>query len=250
MIRPTHEIKMTYVYHALSTRPRTWAAVSKALQACAAQYLQSHGGQLYGLFRNQIGRPRDELNVITAWPDGRQIDGERAFFACAGDDIVAIDARPMRPTVRPTQFSPPRRQGNFAFRWFETPRVHYAEFLALCEAAWPDFESSYDSQVLGLWRFEPCRGLGQSQDQSQDQDHDEDYHENRGKADEATTISTLLLTRRPDLAMWERSKIPSGAAEIQARKKLSRRYDLCDATSVFTTTLLTASDQVDEVRWT
>jgi hypothetical protein len=30
----------------------------------------------------------------------------------------------------------------------------------------------------------------------------------------------------------------------------SRRYDLCDATWVYTTTLLTAGDRADEVRWT
>jgi hypothetical protein len=61
---------------------------------------------------------------------------------------------------------------------------------------------------------------------------------------------TLLLTRRPNLAMWERSKIPEGGAESEVRRKLSRRYDLCDSTYVYTTTLLTADDQPDEVRWT
>jgi hypothetical protein len=49
--------------------------------------------------------------------------------------------------------------------------------------------------------------------------------------------------------MWERSKIPEGEAESEVRRKLSRRYDLCDSTYVYTTTLLTADDQPDEVRW-
>ena len=34
-----------------------------------------------------------------------------------------------------------------------------------------------------------------------------------------------------------------------AQRQLSRRYDLCDATYVYTTTLLTADDQPDDVRW-
>ena len=62
-------------------------------------------------------------------------------------------------------------------------------------------------------------------------------------------IRTLLMTRRPDLAMWERSKQPANAAEAAVRKKLSQRYDLCDWTTVYTTTLLTAEDNQDTVRW-
>ena len=38
--------------------------------------------------------------------------------------------------------------------------------------------------------------------------------------------------------------------EMEVRRKLSRRYDLCDSTCVYTTTLLTAEDSQDTVRWT
>ena len=128
----------------------------------------------------------------------------------------------MTPTLRPKSPEPPRRQGNYAFRYFETPAAHWDEFLELCEAAWPGFESAYDSQVIGLWRFREYAG---------------------------DLRRSLLLTRRPDLAMWERSKIPAGEAEAEVRRKLSRRYDLCDATWVCTTTLITAIDAQDSVRW-
>ena len=50
--------------------------------------------------------------------------------------------------------------------------------------------------------------------------------------------------------MWERSKIPQGEAETEVRRQLSRRYDLCDDTVVYTTTLLSAEDRDDKVRWT
>ena len=107
----------------------------------------------------------------------------------------------------------------------ETPADHFDEFLALSAKAWPDFESSYDSQVIGLWRIiDP------------------------GAA--ADVVTSLLLTRRPDLAMWERSKIPQGAKEIAMRENFNRRYDLCNSTVVYTTTLLTARDREDTARWT
>ena len=64
------------------------------------------------------------------------------------------------------------------------------------------------------------------------------------------SVGSLLLTRRPDLSMWERSKLPQGEAEAEVRRKLSRRYDLCDWTVVYTTTLLTATDREDKARWT
>ena len=98
-----------------------------------------------------------------------------------------------------------------------------ADFLELCVSVWPGFEASYDSQVIGLWQL----------------------------ANGPTDMSdTLLLTRRPDLAMWERSKLPTNEAERQVRAKLSRRYDLCEDTEVYTTVLLTAIDVEDSTRWT
>ena len=118
---------------------------------------------------------------------------------------------------------PPVRQGNYAFRWFELDEGNWPEFSSLCERAWPGFESAYDSQVLGLWR---CLGVAP------------------GRA------RVLLLTRRPDLAMWERSKTPANDEEQAVRDKLSRRYDLCDSTWVYTTTLLSAEDREDTARWT
>ena len=46
------------------------------------------------------------------------------------------------------------------------------------------------------------------------------------------------------------SRSPQGAEETVVREKLSRRYDLCTSTYVYTTTLLTAEDREDRARWT
>ena len=221
-----------FVHHRLACAPRQWQAVAEALKAGGAERLAGAGGVLYGAFRSQIGAPRDELNVITAWPECVAVTAAKAeaLLVQGVADVRSAESLAMTPTLRPAptdsgQIEPPRRQGNFAFRWFETPAAHWDEFLALCEGAWPGFESSYDSQVIGLWRI---GDVGASAEEP---------------------VHSLLLTRRPDLAMWERSKLPANAEEAEVRHKLSRRYDLCDWTVVYTTTLLTAEDKTDEARW-
>lgn len=220
----------TFVHHRIEAAPRRWKALADRLNGRLAG-----NASVYGLWRSQIGRPRDEVQAITVWPHGTTAaTAERALL---GDDVDVRDvsSEAMVPTLRPTDTAPPTRQGNYAFRWFATPEPHWQEFLDLCAAAWPGFEEAYDSQVIGLWRATGDR--------------------TGGGTDEATGagrpgIRSLLLTRRPDLAMWERSKQPENAAEAIVRERLSRRYDLCDWTVVSTATLLTATDRRDTARWT
>ena len=213
---------LTYLHHRILAKPNAWKAAADEL-AGMRQSLEADGGKLYGIWRSQIGRPRDELNAITTWDDG--VSGISSMSDRL-DTIAVVQSHAqwsMTPTLRPTEATPPTKQGNYAFRFFETPKENWDEFLSLCTAAWPGFESSYDSQVIGLWRIE---------------------------SDGPELIRSLLMTRRPDLAMWERSKIPQGEKEAEVRRKLSRRYDICQSTVVYTTTLLTASDHEDTARWT
>jgi len=212
-----------YVHHRLTTAPRKWRTTADALRGDGAKRIAAARGTLYGIWRSQIGRPRDELTVMTAWPSRDAADAAEDALLEGLASVQDCESDAMMPTLRPDTIDPPCRQGNYAFRWFETPLVNWNEFLDLCAAAWPGFESAYDSQVIGLWRV-----LG----------------------DDDGMRRSLLLTRRPSLAMWERSKIPEGEAEAEVRRKLSRRYDLCDWTCVYTSTLLTAADAEDEVRWT
>jgi hypothetical protein len=162
----------TYVHHRITAEPRRWQAVADEMRKAAAGRLGQ--GALYGVWRSQIGRPRDELTAITVWPDAAQAgEGEAALLRNLSE-IRACESDRMVPTLRPETSTPPRRQGNYAFRWFETPAANWDEFLDLCAGAWPGFESAYDSQVIGLWRVI---------------DGDGDMRR------------SLLLTRRPDLAM-------------------------------------------------
>lgn len=211
-----------YVHHRVTAEPRQWKALADALRITGAARLAERQGALYGIWRSQIGRPRDELAVITVWPDEESAAEAEALLLHGQPLVRACESERMTPTLRPSDPAPPRRQGNYAFRWFETPAGHWQEFLDLCAGAWPGFEAAYDSQVVGLWR---------------------------SLDDDGAARRSMLMTRRPDLAMWERSKIPAGEAEAEVRRKLSRRYDLCDWTLVYTTTLLTADDREDTARW-
>jgi hypothetical protein len=225
----------TYVHHRISVVPRRWQAVADSLVGRRPQ-LAAAGGALYGVWRSQIGRPRDELTAVTVWPDKiGAAEAEGALLAGTAD-VQAVISVAMAPTLRPADATPPVRQGNYAFRWFVTPEEHWDEFLALCAEAWPGFEAAYDSQVVGLWQCVAEASIARSVDEA-------------AGAGIAPGVRSLLLTRRPDLAMWERSKLPQGAAEAKVRDTLSRRYDLCTWTVVHTTTLLTATDAADRARW-
>ena len=214
-----------FVHTRLRAAPTRWQALADAIvERFAAE--PDDDGALFGIWRSQIGRPRDELTIVTTWPDAAQATADFTNRIEGLDVATSPDSVILQPTLRPADATPPQRQGNYAFRWFVTPPEHWGEFLELCSGAWPGFEAAYDSQVIGLWRV---------------------IHED---TDSGTNIRSLLLTRRPDLAMWERSKLPQSEEEDEVRRKLSRRYDLCVDTVVYTTTLLTAADHQDTARWT
>jgi hypothetical protein len=224
-----------YVHHRIDTAPRQWQAVADRLAKGGAKRVAKEGGVLYGLWRSQIGRPRDEIQAITMWPGAvRAAEAERVLLQDE-TEVWTRRSEVLLPTLRPLDPKPPVRQGNYAFRWFATPQHHWPEFLDLCAEAWPGFESAYDSQVIGLWQAVGDRSAT---------DHDEVTG-----AGIHAGVRSLLLTRRPNLAMWERSKLPQGTAETKVRDTLSRRYDLCDWTVVSTATLLTADDKPDKARW-
>ena len=213
-----------YVHHRIHCSPRTWKSTATKI---ATSYLfneSEYGVKLYGIWRSQIGLPRDAITVITLWPDAKTVSNTAGKLFRNIETIQAIEENFMVPTVRPTSNTSPIKQGNYAFRWFETPKQNFDEFIQLCVEAWPDFEKNYDSEIIGLWRLDK-------------------------EANTNGNISTLMLTRRPNLAVWEKSKIPVTDEEKQVRRKLSKRYDLCDWTTVYTTTLITAVDVSDEVRW-
>ncbi|PPR60422.1 MAG: hypothetical protein CFH10_01535, partial [Alphaproteobacteria bacterium MarineAlpha4_Bin2] len=97
--------------------------------------IAGHGRALYGLWRSQIGLPRDTITAVTVWRDTEVADrmADLLHDETADTDMVELDLIP--PTLPPKSFDPPRRQGNYAFQRFEIPAENYASFLNLSEAA-------------------------------------------------------------------------------------------------------------------
>lgn len=109
----------TYAYHRVTASSRQWRGVADGFAAGPA--LGEAGAVLYGIWRSQIGRPRDELSVITAWPDRVTAELAEAALTASVGAISGISTEIMRPTLRPIAPDRPIRQGSYAFRWFSTP---------------------------------------------------------------------------------------------------------------------------------
>jgi hypothetical protein len=134
----------TYVHHRISATPRQWQGVAETLAGRRSR-LASANGSIYGIWRSQIGRPRDEITAVTVWPDPVTASQAQHVLMDGVPDVLTISSDAMAPTLRPTDMQPPVRQGNYAFRWFVTPEKDWREFLDLCAQAWPGFETAYDS---------------------------------------------------------------------------------------------------------
>ena len=75
-----------YLHHRLDCAPRQWKAVADALGGDGRRVIETAGGSLYGIWRSQIGRPRDELQAITAWPGPvHAADAERVLLEGEND---------------------------------------------------------------------------------------------------------------------------------------------------------------------
>jgi hypothetical protein len=81
-------------------------AVADRLVLGGAQRVTAAGGALYGLWRSQIGRPRDEIQAMTMWP-GAVRAGEAERLLLLGEaDIWTRRSEVLLPTLRPTDTAP------------------------------------------------------------------------------------------------------------------------------------------------
>ena len=101
-----------------------------------------------------------------------------------------------------------RAQGVYVFRWFSVDPTTIDEIAQLSATAWPDFESSFDTRVQGLFA-----------------------------EDTETPDTMLLITWYRNLTVWEQSRHPPQTA----RENFLRRHKLTLSALPVATTLLGVS---------
>jgi hypothetical protein len=187
----------TYEERRFCVAPGEWESQVERLRAAA-------GGALFGVFRGQIGLEANEGVLLTSYPDAAKLALSVGALRAASAGARDVRTERMVATVRPAAPAQPTRPGVYAFRRFEIADSDSAEFTSLSERAWPEFEASYDAQIIGLWKSLDVPAP------------DARFH---------------LLTRYASLATWEASRADVGRPEFARRHKLTR------ATLVVTATL-------------
>jgi hypothetical protein len=199
-----------YEYRRIEVRPHSWPEAAEQIGTAGRRAIETAGGRLFGLWTGQIGMGSNEGTAMTVWPDEathskhapRLVESVRGMVSSSAERLV-LRARSEDP-------EPPTGPGIYAHRWFEILAEDRAEFVELSEAAWPDFESSHDASIVGLW-------------------------ETRDPT--PPTSRLLLLTRYGSLAVWERSRSARTDREREAWQRFLRRHALTRSTIVATTLL-------------
>jgi hypothetical protein len=199
-----------YEYRRIEVEPRSWPTVAEQIGTSRRRAIEAAGGRLFGLWTGQIGMASDEGVLMTVWPDESTHSKHAPQLIDPVREIVSSRTERLVLRARSEHPEPPTGPGIYAHRWFEILAADRAEFVKLSEGAWPDFESSHDANVVGLWET---------------------------RDPELPASRMLLLTRYGSLAVWERSRSARSDREREAWKLFLRRHELTRSTIVATTHL-------------
>ena len=108
-----------YVHNRIHCSPRTWDATATEIASADIFINKTNDAKLYGIWRSQIGLPRDTITIISLWQRLEAIDETLNQVFRSINSIKNVETNIMVPTVRPETPIPPVMQGNYAFRWFE-----------------------------------------------------------------------------------------------------------------------------------
>ncbi|MDP4924750.1 MAG: hypothetical protein NWR44_02795 [Alphaproteobacteria bacterium] len=109
-------ISQIYVHHEICCAPRHWFDVAEQVQN-SSHFKNTDGNAfLYGIWRSQIGLPRDVLTMISVWPDIGKATSRSDDILNDLSFINSPKTKFLAPTLRPKTSEPPVKQGSYAFR--------------------------------------------------------------------------------------------------------------------------------------
>jgi hypothetical protein len=169
-----------YLCFALEPGRPVLTAFTSYIRDTAAPAIAAAGGALLGQFVGQLGFASNEVVLLLRWPTAAR-DRLREIDRAPG--VVSMHPELLTPTVRPSDGEMVRQGGIHVHRWFSVDADRVDDFIALSNRAWQNFESSYETQIFGLFTAE--RTL-------------QDLREGAGRL--------LLLTYYASHGVWEQSR--------------------------------------------
>ncbi|MEI9990363.1 MAG: hypothetical protein WDM86_10015 [Rhizomicrobium sp.] len=174
---PAHYDYLTFT---LARGRQAWTDFAAHIRSIAAPAIAAAGGEVLGLFQGQLGFASNEAAILLRWPNALR-DRLRELDTAPG--AVAIYPQKLTPTVRPADDKRLRSGGIYVHRWFTVDADSVADFVALSNRAWENFEGSYDTEIFGLFIAETTA---------------EDVRDGAGRL--------LLLTYYASHGVWENSR--------------------------------------------
>ena len=148
---------MIFTYSIIENSDNTWLSTARALKEQALVKIDEEGGKMYGVWFPYFGLPTNSAVIMHLWPDNLLNEAVRITEQTLQSygNIINVDTRLFLPTARPLNETPPRERGMYVHRWFEFNTSDVPEVVELSEKAWGTFESSFDSNVIGLFAEQP-----------------------------------------------------------------------------------------------
>ena len=146
---PAHYDYLTFT---LDRGRQAWIDFTAHVRSLAAPAIRAAGGEVIGLFQGQLGFASNEAVVLLRWPTAAR---ERLRELDRAPAVAALHPERLTPTVRPADGATLRAGGIHVHRWFSVDIDSVADFVALSNRAWENFENSYDTEIFGLFTAEP-----------------------------------------------------------------------------------------------
>lgn len=192
-----------YLFVDLEDAPGSTPARAYAEQVKAKlPEITSAGGEVLGYFTPQLGWVGRQAALLVRWAPGAKGRDGHVNSLMRGKAVRVAQRGKLTATLRPAAADRPQPGGIYVHRWFVVSPKDLAEFLALSQQGWGDFEARFETKIFGLFTVE------------------------RTTSDISLGGQRLLLiTRYKDHGVWEASRDPSTAAMAAFRRRAELTKD-------------------------